>query len=741
MTHKPEAIAAFVQEARELLAAMEVILLQIEHDGVDKAGIDAVFRAVHTIKGSASIFAFEQIVDFTHITENVLDKIRTQTITLDEDLRVLLLACNDYISSQIDTIAFAKEEQPADSARRRGLEEKLRACLDAIGKTRSVMQAESASVTEVKLPVVQRKHTDVAAKTPHWYLSLRFDRDIFLYGLNPIAFVQHLCTFGVVCDIRVIDDFLPEKQLFNPEQCYIGFEIVFQSQATHSEIVDVFSLMNDLGSMIVIAPHSDIDAYRDVLVNFNHPRNCVQVLTEMQVLDRQEMALFVEGIQYVGDEASLPEAPIVQAVRDVQTADALTSVAHQDTEARPVSVAAQETSTRDMSENQFIKIQVDRLDQLIDLVGELVIAGATATLVAKKKQDARYQETTEAIAGLVGQIRDAALAFRMVRMNEIFQRFPRVIRETASALGKEVALVMTGEDTELDKSMLEKIANPLMHLVRNAVDHGIESTEARLAAGKEKKGTITLHARNESGSIVIEISDDGKGMDQQKIVEKAIEKGLLQPEQILTPAEILNMVFAPGFSTAEKVTAISGRGVGMDVVKKNIDELHGTVTIHSVPGAGTTMHIRLPMTLAIIDGFQVTVGSMVFVLPLDRVVECINLANHPVEHNIVTLRDTVVSFIDMRRMFGLPVTERARQNVLIVDYAQQQIGLLVDAFEGECQAVVKPMNTLFARKKGFSGSALLGDGRIALVLDIAHLAEHARKIEHDALEMGQQQIR
>jgi two-component system chemotaxis sensor kinase CheA len=728
MTHKPETIAAFVQEARELLAAMEVILLQIEHDGVDKAGIDAVFRAVHTIKGSASIFALEQIVAFTHITENVLDQVRTETITLDEDLRVLLLACNDYISSQIDTIAFAKAELPADSQRRHGLEEKLRACLDVVGKTHSGIEADDAGINEVKLSLVQRQQTGVAAKTPHWYLSLRFDRDIFLYGLNPIAFVQHLSTFGVVCDIRVIDDFLPDKQSMNPEQCYIGIEIVFQSQATHRDIVDVFSLMNALGSMIVIAPHSDIDAYRDVLVNFSHPYHCVQVLTEMQVLDRQEMALFVEGIQYT---------------EEVQVVDALTTVAHPDvaSAASPMPPAAQEISARDISEHQFIKIQVDRLDQLIDLVGELVIAGATATLVAKKKQDARYREAAEAIAGLVGQIRDAALAFRMVRMNEIFQRFPRVIRETASALGKEVTLVMTGEDTELDKSMMEKIANPLMHLVRNAVDHGIESTEARLAAGKVKKGTITLHARNESGSIVIEISDDGKGMDSQKIMEKAIEKGLLQPGQLLTPAEILNMVFAPGFSTAEKVTAISGRGVGMDVVKKNIDELHGTVTIHSVPGAGTTMHIRLPMTLAIIDGFQVTVGTMVFVLPLDRVVECINLANHPVEQNIVTLRDTPVSFIDMRHMFGLSSIARTRQNVLIVDYAQQQIGLLVDTFEGECQAVVKPMNTLFAGKKGFSGSALLGDGRIALVLDIGYLAEHARRTEHDALEMAQQQTR
>jgi two-component system chemotaxis sensor kinase CheA len=740
MTHKPEAIAAFVQEARELLAAMEVILLQMEHDGVDKAGIDAVFRAVHTIKGSASIFSFEQIVDFTHITENVLDQVRRETISLEEDLRVLLLACNDYISSQIDAIAFAKEEPSADSARRRGLEEKLLACLDAIGKAHPVMPDDVAAVKETRLPVTQRQHTGVAAKTAHWYLSLRFDRDIFLYGLNPVAFVQHLCTFGVVCDIRVIDDFLPEKQVMHPEQCYIGFEIVFQSEASHNDIVDVFSLMRDHGNIIVIAPHSDIDAYRDILINFNHSHHCVQVLTEMQVLDRQEMALFVEGIHSAADEATVLEE---LAEQTVQAVDATTSVNHQDSviAANGMSARPQPASTRDMPENQFIKIPVDRLDQLIDLVGELVIAGATATLVAKKKQGARYQETTQAITDLVAQIRDAALAFRMVRMNEIFQRFPRVIRETASALGKEVTLVMTGEDTELDKSMMEKIANPLMHLVRNAVDHGIESTDARLAAGKEKKGTITLHARNESGSIVIEISDDGKGMDQQKIMEKAIEKGLLQPGQSPTPTEIVNIVFAPGFSTAEAVTAISGRGVGMDVVKKNIDELHGTVTIHSVPGAGTTMHIRLPMTLAIIDGFQVTVGNMVFVVPLVSVVECINLANHPVDHNIVTLRDMAVSFIDMRRMFELPPIERVRQNLLLVEYAQQPIGLLVDGFEGECQAVVKPMNTLFSRTQGFSGSALLGDGRIALVLDIAHLAAHARQIEYVALEAAQQQTR
>ncbi len=731
MKRKHDAVSAFVQEARELLAAMETVLLQMAFIGVDKAGIDAVFRSMHTIKGSASIFEFEQVVSFTHMTENVLDKVRNSTLILDDVMRVLLLECNDYVSSQIDAIENSKEEQPIDLQRRIFLEDKLSAYL---GSGRNVFKKESTTHLDrsereksKKKPKrnLARQITGFFSKSPDWYLSLRFDRKIFTYGLSPITFIRHLCKLGSVIDIHVIDERLPISKKMDPEYCYIGFEILFHSEATKDEIIAVFDLLSDDSNIVVIAPFSDIDAYRDVLANFKKPEDCLALLKRMLSFDQEECALLVN----TGKDQEQPLANGMSAELIVGS--------HIKTEKLPVLATAQ----RDISDNQFIKIEVEKLEQLIDLVGELVIAGATASLVAKIKRDYRFQEMTQTISELVEKIRDTALTFRMVKINEVFQRFPRVIRETARELGKEVDLVITGEETELDKSMMEKISNPLMHLVRNAIDHGIEPTDERVACGKEKKGKINMRARHESGSVVIEIIDDGRGINQQKVLSKAIEKGFVQDGEVLTKNEILNFIFSPGFSTAEKITAISGRGVGMDVVKRNIDQLHGKITIDSIQGQGTTMHIRLPLTLAIISGFQVIVGDMVFVLPLDLVVECINLTSYPANNNIVTLRGEPLSFINMRSLFDMPLRNMPRQNMLIVQYAEYRIGLLVDELQGECQAVVKPLNTLFAKMKGLSGSTILGDGRIALILDVAHLVEYVKQCEKTELEATEQRSR
>jgi len=380
-------------------------------------------------------------------------------------------------------------------------------------------------------------------------------------------------------------------------------------------------------------------------------------------------------------------------------------------------------------EQKFIKIEVSKLDQLIDLVGELVIAGAGASLVAKQKKDQRFDEATQTISGLVEQIRDAALTLRMVQINEVFQRFPRVVRDMSREIGKNIELIVTGAETELDKSMVEKISDPLVHIVRNAMDHGIESAAERLAAGKPEIGVLRLNATHESGSVVIEVFDDGRGLDKEKILRKAIAQGLIEADATPSDNDIFRLTFEPGFSTAEKVTALSGRGVGMDVVKRNIDSLHGEVDIFSNHGQGTMVRIRLPLTLAIIAGFQVVVGGAVFVIPLDLVVECINLSVHQVYQNVVTLRDEPLPFIPLRELFDLPYKESARKSLVVVQYGRLRAGLLVDNLLGECQAVIKPLGKLFSKVKGLSGSTILGDGRVALILDVAHLIAQSGKVE------------
>ncbi|KFB66324.1 MAG: Chemotaxis protein CheA [Candidatus Accumulibacter vicinus] len=374
-------------------------------------------------------------------------------------------------------------------------------------------------------------------------------------------------------------------------------------------------------------------------------------------------------------------------------------------------------------EARLIRVQADKLDQLIDLVGEMVIAGAGAHLLAQRSGQSELMESTSVLLRLVEEIRDSALQLRMVQIGETFNRFNRVVRDSSRELGKDIDLVISGGETELDKSVVEKLGDPLMHLVRNAIDHGIESAALRAERGKPEKGTVQLNAYHDSGSIVIEIVDDGGGLPKEKIRAKAIAKGLIDATAPLADQEILNLIFEAGFSTAEQVTNISGRGVGMDVVRRNIQSLRGSVEVSTVEGQGSTFTIRLPLTLAIIDGFLTGVGQASYVVPLDSVVECIELAEVRENRNYLNLRGEVLPFVRLRELFRIAGQPPLRQNVVIVQYAGKKAGLVVDALLGEFQTVIKPLGVLFKQLRGIGGSTILGTGEVALILDVPALVE------------------
>ncbi len=391
-------------------------------------------------------------------------------------------------------------------------------------------------------------------------------------------------------------------------------------------------------------------------------------------------------------------------------------------------------------ENRYVRVHADKLDELIGLVGELVIAGAGANLLAQRANDSSLQEATSTMSRLVEEIRDGALKLRMVPIGDTFSRFQRVVRDVSKELGKEIDLVISGAETELDKTVVEKIGDPLMHLVRNAMDHGIESAEMRLAAGKPAKGTLKLNAYHDSGSIVIEISDDGGGLNRDRILQKALERGLIQPNHNLTDPEIYNLIFEAGFSTAEAVTNLSGRGVGMDVVKRNIVALRGTVDLDSQAGAGTTVRIRLPLTLAIIDGFLVGVGKSAYVVPLDMVIECVELTEAERqgmrECSYLNLRGEVLPLVPLRAHFEIAGGGSRRENVVVVQYAGQKAGLVVDELQGEFQTVIKPLGKLFSNLRGISGSTILGTGEVALILDVPSLVQQAVYAEQKVASAG-----
>ena len=350
-------------------------------------------------------------------------------------------------------------------------------------------------------------------------------------------------------------------------------------------------------------------------------------------------------------------------------------------------------------------------------MGELIIAGASVNLIAHKARIVELQESTSKLSMLVEEVRDSALQLRMVKIGATFGRFQRVVHDVSRELGKNVALYINGEDTELDKTVVEKIGDPLMHLVRNSLDHGIESAELRAQRGKPAQGTLVLNAFHDSGSIVITVQDDGGGLKRERILAKAIERGLIDAGHHLSDAEVYGLIFEPGFSTAEKVTNLSGRGVGLDVVKRNITALRGTVGLSSVEGEGTTVTVRLPLTLAIIDGFLVEVGKSVFAIPLDMIEECVAYTAEP-GHNYTNLRGQVLPFIRLRELFGIKAQASRSENIVVLKHAGQKAGLVVDKLLGEFQTVIKPLGEMFNQVKCISGSTILGSGDVALILDV-----------------------
>jgi two-component system chemotaxis sensor kinase CheA len=369
-------------------------------------------------------------------------------------------------------------------------------------------------------------------------------------------------------------------------------------------------------------------------------------------------------------------------------------------------------------------VDAEKLDHLITRIGELIIAAAGAQLAARRTRDGDLVEHTSTLAGLVEQVRESALQLRMVKIGGVFDRFKRVVHDISRELGKEIDLVIKGEDTELDKTLVEQIADPLTHLVRNAMDHGIEAAEVRAASGKPPGGTLTLNAFHDSGSVVIEVGDDGGGLRRERILAKALERGLVEPGRELTDREAFDLIFEPGFSTAEHVTNLSGRGVGMDVVKRNITALRGDVTLRSVEGAGTTVSIRLPLTLAIINGFQVGVGKSSFVLPLEVIDEVVELGTVN-GHDLMDLRGEILPFVRLRQVFGTAEAAVRRESVVVVRHGLQRAGLVVDALLGELQTVIKPLGKMFRAVDCVTGSSILGNGEVALILDVPALVRRA----------------
>jgi two-component system chemotaxis sensor kinase CheA len=700
-------LQTFIQEAKELLQNMEESLLRLESEPDNPGAIGAVFRAAHTIKGSAGLFGFDQMVGFTHILEDVLDRVRNGDVAIDKTLIALLLECSDHIYellkvTVIDEGILSEHAQ----ARERQLRKRLRTYQPTITAPVAVEQVES---------VVRE---DGAVASDLWHISLRLSSDVLRHGMDPLTLLRYLGNLGRVASITTIADRLPELGEMDPETFYLGFEIDFASDVDKAAIADVFEFVRDDSVVHILPPHSKIAEYLHLIRSLPEADSRLgEILVQSGALTSQELAAGLEQQQIPrveGDAELLGEILVEQgAVEPVVLQAALDKQS-----------SAKEQKRR---ESHYIRVQADKLDRLINLVGELVIASAGTRLIAQNSQNAAFYESALGVTDLVEEIRDGALRMRMVPIGDTFNRFQRVVRDISHELGKEIELQISGADTEVDKTVVEKISDPLMHLLRNSMDHGIESPERRIALGKSPRGKLSLNAYHDSGSIAIEIADDGAGLNRQRIRDKAVERELISADAVLSDEEIDNLIFEAGFSTAEQVTSLSGRGVGMDVVKRNIMSLRGSIQLNSDPGRGTLVRIRLPLTLAIIDGFLVGVGHSSYVVPLDLVQECVELAEPERtvarQHQILNLRGEVLPLIFLRSHFGLDAGQNRRENVVVVRCAGCKAGLVVDELQGEFQTVIKPLGKLFSGLRGVSGSTILGDGSVALILDVPSLIQ------------------
>jgi two-component system chemotaxis sensor kinase CheA len=687
----------FFEEAGENLDSMEQMLLNLDIGNPDDEQLNAIFRCAHSVKGGAATFGFADVAELTHQMETLLDKLRRHELTITAAMVDVLLASGDALKAQL--------------ARHQGHGGDVVDTADLLATIR--VQAEGGVAPPLTPAAPKPAVVTASAPAP---------------AAAPAAIAVTVSTRAL--ELRVGP--LPDPSVAD-------------------NLVDLFKEITNLGTIEPLDAGRDADGVRRFKVVTNSSDNDLIDLFGFHVA-REHVQLMPLTAGY-GFHDGAPGAPVETPKSDpgygffddapgapnqaAGAAAAATPAAEAATPAAAPKPAAPKAEPKAAAspESSTLRVSVEKVDQLINLVGELVITQAMLAQNGKDIDASQYQQMSSGLADLERNTRDlqeTVMSIRMIPMSLVFNRFPRMLRDLASKLGKKVELMQVGEATELDKGLVEKITDPLTHLVRNSCDHGIEMPAERIARGKSEHGTITLIASHQGGSIVIEVRDDGKGLNREKLLKKARERGL-DVSDAMTDAEVYALIFAPGFSTADQVTDVSGRGVGMDVVKKNITSLGGTVEIDSAEGYGMTVRVRLPLTLAIMDGMSVGVGEEVYILPLNSVVESFQVQPGMVKTiggsgRVVEVRDEYMPVLDLEKVFEVPRFDFDRStNIMVVVEAEGgRVALLVDELLGQQQVVVKNLESNYRKVDDVSGATIMGDGRVALILDIGALIRRAR---------------
>lgn len=657
----------FKEEAYERLAELEASLLELEERPDDKAQIERVFRSLHTIKGSGAMFGFDDIAAFTHEMETLYDLVRKGEISVTGELVSLSLSAGDHIKTMLDN------ENNGGQGTGCTIIKSMKKMFPDVEKNLEINY--SAGSTSEQMDTVYRLR---------FYPSV----NIFNNGTNPIPLLNALRELGD-CYVTARTGEIPQLENYIPEGCYTSWDIILRTRQGADAVRDVFMFIEDQCELYIDVidktEHSGKDSFKKI---------CDYLSESGDLTNEQLMAVLEKQKQIM----KLPQTGKETGHNNYQK----------------------------ISAEKAIKVAPDKLNTLVDLVGEMVTLQARLARKASLLDEPELISIAEDAQRLIASLRDNTMSIRMMPVGTLFNKFKRLIHDLSRELNKEAVMEIRGGETELDKILIDRLNDPLIHIIRNTIDHGIEAPEIREAAGKARQGKVCLCAEHAGGSVLIRISGDGAGIDIESIHARAVEKGLISPDTQLSDKEIISLIFIPGFTTAKKISCVSGRGVGMDVVKQTIESLGGTIDIISKKGMGTTTILKLPLTLAIIDGLQVKVGDEDYILPLSAVEECIKLTAQAAEtaetRNMLDLRKKVVPYLSLRKMLMVQGEGPEMRRAAILNVKNGKIALEVDAVIGQHQTVVKSLGQSYKYSDAISGATILGNGSLALIINVNRLA-------------------
>ncbi len=705
--------SAFREEALDLVNGLEDLLLDLEKDPDSGELVDRVFRSLHTIKGSGAMFGFDEVVAFVHEIETVFDLVRNCKLPVSKDLITLTLESRDQIKN---LITLETSGVPADMTRITDLMEAFR----EIARSRIPDSGPESGSSSGSSGSRSDSRQEPSGEPTTWRICFHPHPQIFHAGHNPIGILKELSTLGEMV-LAVSDADVPPLESLDPESFRLSWEILLKTTADRHQMLDPFLFIEDQCDLTVepFAPETSADPPSNTVAAAIEPPTPVAetdaaVTTAADEQERVSPPLAPKTIEPA-------QAGIIDS-RGKGSPEILNNGGFEGEKPEAGMVSGEETGKVDV-----LKVGSDKLDHLVNLIGELVTVQARLSQTASGRNDPGLMSISEELERLTNDLRDSALKIRMLPVGTILERFPRLVRDLAEALGKDIRLTLEGTETELDKTVIERIGEPLIHLVRNAVDHGIELPDARELKGKPRQGAILISANHFGGNFCIRVIDDGAGLDLEAIKARAVEAGLCPPEAHPTMKEILKFLCHPGFSTREKADSLSGRGVGMNVVKKVIDGLRGTLEVETQAGEKTVFSIQLPLTLAIIEGLLVSISDRLFVIPLTVVEECIELTSKDEKKtyrkNVTIVREHFVPYIPLREKFVIPGESPAIQQIVITKVDQHRVGFVVDRVVGEIQTVIKPLGSLYKNIGGISGATILGDGTVALIIDLHRIVQ------------------